>query len=82
MAISRWKHYLVVDIEESDSLLEIAKTIMNSGIKAKDALHIASAIEGGAEYFITTDDGILKKAERYNNIVIINPTEFVKILDV
>ncbi len=81
MAINRWKQYFVVDVVESESLLDIAKSIMNSGIKAKDALHIASAIEGGAEYFITTDDGILKKAEHYNNVAIINPTEFVKILD-
>jgi hypothetical protein len=31
------------------------------GLKAKDALHIAGAIEGKANYFLTTDGEILKK---------------------
>jgi len=26
------------------------------GIKPKDALHVASALEGKADYFLTTDD--------------------------
>jgi len=80
-AIKRWKQFVTVDIEESESIIKIANSFLNKGIKPKDALHIASAIGGGAEYFITTDDGILKKLVRYNKIVVINPTEFIKILD-
>jgi predicted nucleic acid-binding protein len=36
------------------------------GLKAKDALHIAGAIEGKANYFLTTDGEILKKCSTYN----------------
>jgi hypothetical protein len=35
------------------------------GLKAKDALHIAGAIEGKANYFLTTDGEILKKCSTY-----------------
>jgi predicted nucleic acid-binding protein len=35
------------------------------GLKAKDALHIACAIEGKANYYLTTDDEILKKCSTY-----------------
>ncbi|MCF8365290.1 MAG: hypothetical protein K9H16_05885 [Bacteroidales bacterium] len=80
-AIGKWKKYSSVDIEASNALIELSKSIITRGIKAKDALHIASAIVGEAEYFITTDDGILKKLNRFDNIVILSPTDFIKIID-
>jgi predicted nucleic acid-binding protein len=50
------------------------------GIDPLDALHIACAEFGGAEYFITCDDDVIKKAKKHREIVIIdvcNPLEFV-----
>jgi predicted nucleic acid-binding protein len=44
-------------------------------------LHIACAIEGKAEYFLTTDDKILKKGKHIKEIKIIDPIEFIKILE-
>jgi len=35
--------------------------MVDMGLKSKDALYVASAIEGEAQYFLTTDDTILKK---------------------
>jgi len=49
------------------------------GLKAKDALHVASAIEGKAQYFLTTDDKILNKL--FTEIKVIDPIEFVKVFD-
>jgi hypothetical protein len=40
---------------------KIAKSIVKLNIKNKDALHIASTIFSSCEYFITTDDIILKR---------------------
>jgi predicted nucleic acid-binding protein len=51
------------------------------GLKAKDALHVASAIEGNANYFLTTDDKILKKLSKFPEIKVIDPIEFVKVID-
>ena len=61
-----------------------ANVIVNGteiGLKAKDALHIACAIEGKANYFLTTDDEILKKCSTYKEVSVINPLEFLKILE-
>ena len=58
----------------------IAKEIMNTGIKSADAAHIACAILAECDYFLTTDDRVLKyKSEK---IKIMNPVEFLKILEV
>lgn len=51
------------------------------GIKPKDALHIGCAMVGDAEYFITTDDGILKKSDRFNKVKILSPTDFINVID-
>ena len=48
---------------------------MKHGIKEKDALHISCAIKSGCEYFITTDNKLIKK--NIAKIKIINPVNFV-----
>jgi predicted nucleic acid-binding protein len=45
---------------------------------SKDALHVACAIEAGCEYFLTTDDDLLKKLSQYHRIEAIDPTAFVR----
>ena len=48
---------------------------MATGIKYKDACHVASAMIAGCEYLITTDKRLLKyKSEK---LKIINPVQFV-----
>jgi len=80
-AIKEWKKLAAVDIEENEAILNKAKELMRIGLKSKDALHIACAIEGKAEYFLSTDDKILKKGKHIREIKIIDPIEFVKILE-
>ena len=48
------------------------------GIKKMDALHIACAIKEQADYFLTTDDGILKKASLIQDIQITDSIGFIK----
>ncbi len=57
-----------------------AKEIMATGIKFKDACHVASAIMAHCDYFITTDKRLLK----YHSdvIAIINPVDFVMQMEV
>ena len=59
--ISKWRKYSTEDIVENQELLDLAGILRGHGIKKIDALHIASAIHAGADCFLTTDDGILKK---------------------
>jgi len=55
---------------------EIAQSIVKQNIKNKDALHIASAILSECEYFITTDDIILKRYKG-DEIIVCSPIEFL-----
>ena len=57
----------------------IAEEIIRTGVKEVDAAHIACAILANCDYFLTTDDRVLK----YHNdkIKIINPANFIKILE-
>lgn len=80
-AIGAWKKFVVEDIEENDTLLARAKEFALAGIHTKDALHIASAIEGKADYFLTTDDKLLKKLSLIEEIKAINPVDIVEVID-
>ena len=54
---------------------QLANEIMQTGIKKKDATHLACAIIADCDYFITTDKRVLKyKADKMQ---IINPINFV-----
>ena len=77
-SISSWKKFASTDIGETENLLQKVERLAKIGLKAKDALHIASAIEAKAEYFLTTDDKILNKSLKITEVIIISPTEFIK----
>lgn len=79
--IEKWKNIAVIDIEETQKLLAIANSLIKKGIKAKDALHMASAIEGKASYFLTTDDKVSKKLSNIDEIQVINPVDMVGVID-
>lgn len=76
--ISKWRKYSTEDIVENQELLDLVGILRGHGIKKIDALHIASAIHAGADYFLTTDDGILKKAIFIGDIHVTNPIGFIK----
>ncbi len=65
--------------EQKAEVQTIAEEIMRTGVKEVDAAHIACAILANCDYFLTTDDRVLK----YHNdkIKIINPVNFIKILE-
>lgn len=80
-AIEQWKKFAAIDIEETELLIETANQFVMFGIKAKDALHVSSAIEGKADYFVTTDDKLLKKLVKQSKILAINPVDIVGEID-
>ena len=62
--------------ETTDYAQAIAAEIMQTGIKAADAAHVACAILANCDSFITTDKRLLKyKTDR---IPLLNPVEFVQ----
>jgi predicted nucleic acid-binding protein len=77
-AIARWREHAAVDVEETPALLVRAKELAASGLKAKDALHVACAIASQCDYFVTTDDGVLRRAPSIRDIRVVDPPTFVR----
>lgn len=70
---------LFIPYEKHDIIEKEALLIMDTGIKYKDACHIASAILGKCDYFITTDKRLLKY--KSNELALTNPIDFVSNLE-
>jgi predicted nucleic acid-binding protein len=58
----------------------MAKEIMTTGIKAADAVHVACAIAGNCDYFITVDRRLLKYQDK--RIIICSPIELINQLEI
>jgi len=76
--ISGWRQYATIDVEETPPILQQARALVDLGLKAKDALHIACAIAVECAYFVTTDDEILKRGQNVQGITVLDPTSFVR----
>ncbi|MDI6728834.1 MAG: hypothetical protein QMD44_07935 [Thermodesulfovibrionales bacterium] len=80
-SIDDLKVFVTVDTGETASILKNAGSIQKFGLKAFDSLHVACAMETGCDYFLTTDDSILKKLCGFAKIKVVNPIELIKILE-
>lgn len=49
--IEKWKHLASVDILENKIVLDKANEFVSLGLKAKDSLHLACAVETNCDYF-------------------------------
>ena len=67
---------IYVDIDRSSEIKRLAEGIVATGVKTVDAEHVACAILAGCEYFLTTDDRLLKY--KTGQIKIMDPTEFIR----
>ena len=76
--IQAWKKHAVLDTNATQGILCKAQALTTLGIKSKDALHIACAIEMQCDYFITTDDKILNRMKNTHEIAVVDPTTFVR----
>ena len=79
MAIEKFmKEYAAVYVSNKNEkdIANIAEAIMETGIKEKDAYHVACAIKAECNYFVTTDDRLLKfQSEK---IKLVTPGEFIR----
>lgn len=67
---------LYVSNKNEEDIAKTAALIMRTGIKEKDAYHVACAVMAGCDYFVTTDDRLLKyQSER---IKLVTPGEFIR----
>ena len=68
-----------IDIDKADIIKSKAAEIMKTGIKIKDAYHVACAVYSSCDYFLSTDDRLLKY--RTSEIQMFNPIDFVRGLE-
>ena len=69
------KSIFYVGSNHAKEIEEKAIGIMETGIKPRDALHIACAKKGNCAYFITTDKPLLKHT--ISGIIVCDPIQFI-----
>ncbi len=81
LLISGWKDRAFTHVIENKAIINNGLFFEKNGIRPKDALHIACSIEAGCDFFVTTDDGIIKKMKDLNIIKTISPIELINITE-
>ena len=76
MSIAGWKKNAIIHVLESKAILRQAMDLEAMGIKAKDSLHIACAIEADCDDFLTTDDILINRLVGFDRLRVINPVSF------
>ncbi len=66
--------------ENHNRVDSVAREIMQTGVKQKDAWHLACALLADCDYFITTDDRLLKY--KTSDLQIVTPVEFIQRMEV
>ena len=78
IAIKGWKNYASLNTDETKEIIGKAERFYQMGIKSKDSIHLACAISTQCEYFLTTDDELIKKASGIKEIKVTDPISFIK----
>ena len=76
MQILPWANGAVTRVLADDGIRQRAKYFENVGVKPVDALHVACAESAGCDWFFTTDNGLIKKANAHTPMRVANPVEF------
>ena len=68
---------IYIGAENYNEIFNKADELIKTSIKMKDALHLSCAIKANCDYFLTTDDKLIK---RYNQkeIIVCNPITFLQ----
>jgi predicted nucleic acid-binding protein len=77
-AITLWRDLARVDVPTTPAVEAIAEAIVERGVKAMDALHVASAITAGATWLLTTDLRLIRKMHGDDRIVVADPIDFIR----
>lgn len=78
VVVSQWRTHAAVHIHETDEIQRKADNLVRQGLQSKDALRVACAIALECEYFLTTDDHLIKKFTDLKEIKVVDPITFVR----
>ena len=79
-SIADWRTVAVIKVIPSYEIRDRANIFVKRGIKSKDALHVACAIQAQCDYFLTTDKRLCNKS--LGQIELINPLDFIRKVEV
>jgi predicted nucleic acid-binding protein len=66
-----------VDNDNDETAITITEEIMKTGVRLKDASHVACAIIAKCDFFVTTDKRLVKHQD--SRVRILNPISFLEI---
>ena len=76
--IQDWRKHAKIDILESDTVLKKAYELSSLGLKNKDSLHMACAIEAKCDFFLTTDRRIINKSYSIQEVSVCTPIDLIE----
>ena len=79
--VKTWVSLAHQTVSVTASEISRGRQLESLGFKEQDALHIACAESGKADIFLTTDDGLLRRAQRYQaqlHIRVENPVTWLE----
>ena len=80
-SIGAWRDLAAHQVSESEAVLATARQVSALGIKAYDALHVGCAVEGGATFFVSTDDALIKRLRGFPGLRSALPAEALAIVE-
>ncbi|WP_295390744.1 PIN domain-containing protein [uncultured Thiodictyon sp.] len=81
LAIQQWRRLACTVVIAEPSVIGRARELAASGLGQYDALHLASAIAGDANLFVTTDDRLLRKMSSLDKPRVLPPINALAILE-
>src|SRR3990172_12117169 len=80
-AIQQWRTLAVLVVMADPSVVSVALKLSEHGVGHYDALHVASAMAGKADLFVTTDDRLIKKMREAGGLPVMLPGEALALLE-
>jgi hypothetical protein len=80
-AIAVWEFIAIVKVDLTNEIQQSGDLLTALGVKTKDALHLACALAAGCEYFLSTDDRLLRCGKKLTGMKVVSPVEFLKEVD-
>jgi hypothetical protein len=80
-AIAQWRGLAADHIMAGPEVIAMAEKLLNQGIHEFDALHVASALVGRADIFVTTDDRLLRRLRILKDIKAMFPADALALME-
>jgi predicted nucleic acid-binding protein len=81
LAIQHWRSLACTIVIADATIIAKAQELSSRGLGRYDALHLASAMAGGADLFVTTDDRLLKRMLPSEGLKVLPPGEALAMLE-